>query len=233
MNKSKLLIIVMICILAAVNACGGGSENTSEITNDESVTSTQNESTDSTIRTQDDVSTGSEAYSFTEDKDIELQLAEHVYPEGTEYIPYAISNNTKKRLTVNRDQLFLLKEKDGEWEPAGNEKENDVSESVTIPAESFTPGTIESSKLDKGRYRICLYKDEHIYYQDFEIEQSASFQTEGELVDTNHNHIEDDYVYSINVAQTLPVSGTHYEKLKGITISMDHYTAVKKWCCAE
>ena len=93
-----------------------------------------------------------------------------MYPEGTEYIPYAISNNTKKRLTVNRDQLFLLKEKDGEWEPAGNEKENDVSESVTIPAESFTPGTIESSKLDKGRYRICLYKDEHIYYQDFEIE---------------------------------------------------------------
>ena len=168
MNKSKLLIIVMICILAAVNACGGGSENTSEITNDESVTSTQNESTDSTILTQDDVSTGSEAYSFTEDKDIELQLAEHVYPEGTEYIPYAISNNTKKRLTVNRDQLFLLKEKDGEWEPAGNEKESDVSESVTIPAESFTPGTIESSKLDKGRYRICLYKDEHIYYQDFE-----------------------------------------------------------------
>ena len=207
MKNNKLLIIVMICILAAVNACGGetentseitndefvtstqnestdstirtqddvstSSENTSEITNDESATSTQNESTDSTIRTQDDVSTGSEAYSFTEDKDIEFELpfAEHVYPEGTEYIPYSLWNNRKKSLTVRGDQLFLLKEKDGEWELAGSMKDDHVTFSVTITAESFEPGTIKSSELDKGKYRICLNKDGHIYYQDFEIER--------------------------------------------------------------
>ena len=94
--------------------------------------------------------------------------------------------------------------------------------SNSLLSETRSNSWSSSITISGTNYFTCHWYDWDSYYKPYTVELwysgssqpariSASFQTEGELVDTNHNHIEDDYVYSINVAQTLPVSGTHYQ----------------------